>query len=548
MSSLTSLPAHRLLTLLEAKEVSSAEVVRAHLDRIERYDGALRAFTKVFAEQAMAQAHVVDDARMRGIPVGRLGGLPVSVKECFDIAGELTTIGVPNKDRLPARTDAAMVKLLKSEGAVIVGRTNISQLMLFNEASNPVFGRTSHPMSLTHTPGGSSGGEAAAVAAGMSALGIGTDIGGSIRVPCHFCGIAGIKPSLDRFPMAGSASGIPGQEVIRAMCGPMARTVRDVVLAMKAFDPHAMSALDGRVPPLAWPDPDAVDVRSLRVGYYVDDGFIRPSRSVERALRTAVKALETQGVRMVEFRPPEISRAISMYFAALSADGAVTMERGIQGGPVEKPLRGLKVMATLPKRLREGLADVAGLLGEPLLEGLLNSLGEKSVADLWALTAHMRSYRNSFLDSMREAGIDALLTVPYATAPLPHGMSKNFVIAGSPAMLFNVLQLPAAIVPVTTVRANETGRSPILGLLDRHAARVDRKSAGLPVGVQIAGRPWDEATVLALALALEEALASDPERPRLPVDGPIGTIRATAAHDDDDDDDDDDGHDATSGI
>lgn len=546
MSSLTSLPAHRLLSMLESREVSSAELVRAHLDRIERYDGALKAFTKVYADQAMAQAHVVDDARMRGLALGRLAGLPVSVKECFDIEGELTTIGVPKKNRPAARSDAAMVKLLKREGAVILGRTNVSQLMLFNESSNPIFGRTSHPMSLAHTPGGSSGGEAAAVGAGMSPLGIGTDIGGSIRVPAAFCGIAALKPTLDRWPMQGVASGIPGQEVIRGMCGPMARTVRDVVLAMKAFDPQEMSSLDGRTPPLPWPDPDAVDVRSLRVGFYVDDGFVRPSRSVERALRVAVKALEGQGVRVVEFRPPEVSRAIGMYFAALSADGAQTMERGVAGGPVEKPLRGLKAIAKLPRGVRERLAHTAGFLGESLLEQLLDNLGEKSVADLWALTAAMRAYRATFLESMREAGIDAIVTVPYATAPLPHGMSQNFVMAGSPAMLFNLLQLPAAIVPVSTVRASETARSPILGLLDRHAAKVDRKSAGLPLGVQIAGRPWDEATVLAIALALEEAIAHDPERPRLPLEGPIGTVRAF--DDDGSDDDDSDGRDGTGGL
>jgi fatty acid amide hydrolase len=235
-----------------------------------------------------------------------------------------------------------------------------------------------------------------------------------------------------------------------------------------------------------------------------------------------------------------------MYFGALSADGALTMERGTAGGPVEKPLKGLKVMAQLPKRVREGLADVVGFLGENLLESLLDNLGEKSVADLWALTAAMRAYRATFLESMREAGLDAIVTVPYATPPLPHGMSRNFVMAGSPAMLFNMLQLPACIVPVGTVRASETARTPIMGLLDRHAARVDRKSAGLPLAVQIAGRPWDEATVLALSLALEEALAGEAERPRLPLEGPIGTLRA---FDDAADDDDDDGaRDGTSGL
>jgi fatty acid amide hydrolase len=495
----------------------------------------------------MAQAHVVDDARMRGLAMGRLAGLPVSIKECLDVEGELTTLGVvAQKNRPIARKDAALVKLLRQEGAVILGRTNVSQLMLFNESSNPVFGRTSHPMSFAHTPGGSSGGEAAAIGAGMSPLGIGTDIGGSIRVPAAFCGIVGLKPTLDRWPMQGVASGIPGQEVIRGMAGPMARTARDVALAMKAFDPSAMTALDGRTPPLPWPDADAVDVRAIRVGLYVDDGFVRPSRSVERALRTAAKALESQGVRVIEFRPPEIARAIGMYFGALSADGALTMDRGTAGGPVEKPLRGLKVMAQLPKRVREGLADLVGFLGEGLLEALLANLGEKSVADLWALTASMRTYRASFLESMREAGLDAVITVPYATPPLPHGMSRNFVMAGSPAMLFNLLQLPACVVPVGTVRTTEVTRTPILGLVDRHAARVDRRSAGLPLAVQIAGRPWDEATVLALAVALEDALASEPERPRLPLEGPIGTLRAF--EDSDDDDADDGARDGTSGL
>jgi hypothetical protein len=122
----------------------------------------------------------------------------------------------------------------------------------------------------------------------------------------------------------------------------------------------------------------------------------------------------------------------------------------------------------------------------------------------------MRAYRASFLDAMRDAGIDALLTVPYATPPLPHGMSKNFVMAGSPAMLFNMLQLPACIVPVSTVRASETERSSILGLLDRHAAKVDRKSAGLPLSVQIAGRPWDEASVLTRTLSAQELLTLEP--------------------------------------
>src|SRR5205814_3992006 len=131
----------------------------------------------------------------------------------------------------------AMVAILRERGAILLGRTNLSQTMYFPEARNPLFGETANPWSGAHSPGGSSGGEGAAIASGMSPLGIGTDIGGSIRVPAHFCGVAGIKPTLDRLPMRGIATGIAGQEAVRAMCGPLARTAGDLQFFFGALDP-----------------------------------------------------------------------------------------------------------------------------------------------------------------------------------------------------------------------------------------------------------------------------------------------------------------------
>jgi fatty acid amide hydrolase len=156
------------------------------------------------------------------------------VKECFDVAGRATTLGIPAwRDRI-ADQDSAMVRALRHAGAIVLGRTNLSQTMLYVEARNPVFGQTANPWSLAHTPGGSSGGEGAAIAAGASPLGVGTDIGGSIRTPAHFCGVAGLKPTLDRLPMKGYRTVLAGQEAVRGMGGPLARTTADLALFFPA--------------------------------------------------------------------------------------------------------------------------------------------------------------------------------------------------------------------------------------------------------------------------------------------------------------------------
>jgi fatty acid amide hydrolase len=177
------LPASAQSDLLTRGEVSSRELVRAHLARISAVEGRLHAFTDVFRERALARAEARDEERRAGRAAGPLHGLPVSVKECLEIEGLPTTLGVESRRDAVATSTAAIVRALEDAGAVVLGRTNISQTMLFVESRNPLFGQTANPFSLDHTPGGSSGGEAAAIASGMSPLGVGTDIGGSIRVP-----------------------------------------------------------------------------------------------------------------------------------------------------------------------------------------------------------------------------------------------------------------------------------------------------------------------------------------------------------------------------
>ncbi|MCC6557950.1 MAG: amidase [Polyangiaceae bacterium] len=513
---LTRLTATALADLLASRDVSAEEVTRAHLDRIDAVDPKIRAFTQVLRHEAIAAARRADEERRRGDVRGRLHGLPVTVKESLDFAGQASTLGAPSRRGHIAAKDAAVTELLRRAGAVILGRTNVSQILLFHECSNPVFGRTANPWSLDHTPGGSSGGEAAAIAAGMSQLGIGTDVGGSIRVPAHFSGAAGLKPTLDRWTNSGSNSALLGQEAVRSQLGPMARTARDLALLMAELDPAAMAAMDPRVPPLPAPDPARVDVAGLRVGYYADDGLLPPSAAVARAVAKAASALRAAGADVVPFTPPGIPDAIYAYFASLTADGGASAGLVLEGGEVDPSLRSLRALASLPPPVRRAASRLAAAGGERRLARLLEITGPKSVLDYWRLTHELRQARASIVDAMRAERIDALICPPHATPALHHGASRDFTIAGSPSMLWNLAQLPAGVVPVTRVRPEEARRDRPRDRLEKRAAEVDRRSAGLPVGAQIVGRPFEEHVVLAAMIAVEERLSREPDFPATP--------------------------------
>lgn len=509
-------PATSLAQALARGELSSEEVVRSHLDRIAEADGHIRAFTAVFRDEALAAARRADEERRRGEVRGALHGLPVSVKESIEMAGRASTMSVPARQRIVAQRDAPIVQLLREAGAVILGRTNVPQLLISHECDSPLFGRTANPWSLAHAPGGSSGGESAAIAAGMSPLGIGTDLGGSIRVPAAWTGIAGLKPTLDRWPSRGSSTAMPGQEASRAMMGPMARTSRDVALLMGAFDMRRMSELDGRVPPLPIGEPERIDLRGIRVGVFVDDGFVPASTSVARAVRRAAQALRDRVAGTVDFAPPGAMRAVYAYFAALSADGGKTAFSHFEGGPSAESLESLKSTSRMSPIVRRIVARTARLFGEERVAGMLDVLGEKTVTDYWRLVAELRSYRFTFLEAMDAAGIDAIVCPAHATPAVPHGRSYDFLLAGTASMLFNLLQLPAGVVPVGRVRTDETTRPGPKGRLEARAAEVDSRSAGLPLGVQIVARPWREDVVLALMIAVDDAVRADAEFPITP--------------------------------
>jgi Asp-tRNA(Asn)/Glu-tRNA(Gln) amidotransferase A subunit family amidase len=263
-ATITDLSASQIARQIASGALSAAEVVEAHIARIERVNGRLNALIAPRYEAARAEARAADQQRQAGRELGPLHGVPVTIKESLDIAGAASTFGVPGRRAHQAAHDEAHVARLRAAGAIVLGKTNVAQLLMYYESDNPLYGRTCNPWDTQRSPGGSSGGEAAIIAAGGSALGLGTDIGGSVRIPAHFCGIASLKPTAGRTPDMGRYSVPVGQRAVPSQVGVLARHVEDVALGLRVIG-DAPAQPDEPFAPLG--DPGSGEIRGLRVAY-----------------------------------------------------------------------------------------------------------------------------------------------------------------------------------------------------------------------------------------------------------------------------------------
>jgi fatty acid amide hydrolase len=501
-SELTVLGAGDLARGIAARRFSSTEAVSAFIDRQNEVQPRLNAVAVALHDQAVAAAMAAD----RGRPEDRhtLYGVPVTVKECFDVVGTATTAGLVGRAVDLKSDDAELVRRLRAAGAIITAKSNLAQLELFVESDNPLYGRTNNPWDLARTPGGSSGGEAALVAASASPLGLGTDIGGSVRVPAHFCGLCGMRATPGTLSLAGTAdqmlfghvAGVPDS------AGPLARTVADLRLAMEV---------------LAEPVPDA-QIEGLVIGVYDDDGFMPASAAVRRAVHQAAKALEAAGARVVPFEPPAVLEALDLFYGLFTADGAVAYDKMIAGEQLDPRISQLMQLATMSAWLRPVLGAGLTVAGQRRLSHLIRTTGVRAQEETRALIDRRDAYVNRFEAAMTRAGVDALLCPPNALPALKHGASADLGPAGvSYTVLYSLLGWPAGVVPVTRVRPGEMDRRPRGGdMMDRAARRTDQDSAGLPVGVQVAARPHREDLILAVMSAVEAALSGSVDYPGVP--------------------------------
>jgi fatty acid amide hydrolase len=501
-SELTALGAGELARGIAARRFSSTEAVSAFIDRQNEVQPRLNAVAVALHDQAAAAAKAAD----RGRPEDRqkLYGVPVTVKECFDVVGTATTAGLVGRAADLKSDDAELVSRLRKAGAIITAKSNLAQLELFVESDNPLYGRTNNPWDVARTPGGSSGGEAALVAASASPLGLGTDIGGSVRVPAHFCGLCGLRATPGTLSLAGTAdqmlfghiAGVPDA------AGPLARTVADLRLAMEV---------------LAEAVPDA-HVEGLVIGVYDDDGFMPASAAVKRAVHQAAQVLEAAGAHVVAFEPPSVLEALDLFYGLFTADGAAAYSKLIAGEQLDPRISQLMQLATMAGWMRPFLGAGLTVAGQRRLSHLIRTTGIRTQEKIRVLMDRRDGYVTRFEEAIRRAGVDVVLCPPNALPALKHGASADLGPASvSYTALHALLGWPAGVVPVTRVRPGEMDRRPRGGdMMDRAARRTDQDSAGLPVGVQVAARPHREDVILAVMSAVEAALSGSVDYPRMP--------------------------------
>lgn len=509
---LTSLSASELARRIAAGLLSSQEVVEAHIRRIEVVNPRLNAVVVPLFEQAREDASRADRLREQGTLLGPLHGVPITLKEQFSVSGTPTTVGLLSYKSKVMEQEGPLVTRLRQAGAIVLGKTNVSQLLLSLSGSceNPVYGRTDNPWNLARTPGGSSGGEAAIIAAGGSPLGLGGDNGGSIRIPAHFCGLYSLLPTARRLTNLDVApyAEVAGQEATIAQPCPIARSTQDLRLAMSILAAPGLNDLDPSVPPVPWSSSTTVSLAGLRIGMYTDNGVFSVSPAVRRAVEEAAQILRARGALVEPWNPPDVAEAVRLYIALRCADGSATYKRLLKGNPRERHISFNQRLSSLPGAVRALLVSLLRQFGQAHMASSLQSLrGALSVDQYWQLVEEGNQYRYRFLSALDAERFDALLCPPYALPALPHESPGilNVINAGSYAILSNLLGLPAGVAPVTRVHpGEECERSVGKDRVERAARAAEINSAGLPVGVQVMARPWREDIVLALMEALEE--------------------------------------------
>lgn len=319
-------------------ELSSVALVEACLGRIDEVNPVLNAVVQLDHDGAMMQARAADAARARGRPVGPLHGVPMTIKDSFDTAGMVTTYGTIGRRDFVPKTDATVVRRLRDAGAILLGKTNTPEFTLDFDTRNLVYGQTRNPHDPSRSPGGSSGGAGAIVAAGGVPFDIGSDYGGSIRLPAHFNGICGIKPSAGRVPRTGHAVPYGGFLDSFQVIGPLARTGDDLALLLSLI--KGPDGIDPGVQPLAWGSPEDVQLPGLRGAWYADNGIAEPTPETRRAVHEAARALSAAGVAMSEARPPGIERTLEVLLPIYFWDGGAAVRRLLQqAGTVEHGLQ-----------------------------------------------------------------------------------------------------------------------------------------------------------------------------------------------------------------
>ncbi|KAG9946396.1 acetamidase, partial [Aureobasidium melanogenum] len=475
----TSTKVPELLQQIHSGKWKAVDVTSAFCKRAAVCHELTNCLSETLFPEALERAKALDNHLQKtGKPVGPLHGLPISLKDNFNIIGKDSTIGFVSWVDQPATYNTVLVDVLTKAGAVLYVKTNVPTAMMIAESVNNTFGRTVNPQNRSLTSGGSSGGESALIKFGGSAIGVGTDIGGSLRIPAACTGIFTLRPSFGRFPTANAKSGLAGQEAVNSVNGPMARALNDIEFFAKNVVDTEPWKLDPKCLPIPW---RSVDVgRKLRLGVIWNDGMVMPTPPVRRALKHAVDKLQQAGHEIVEWKPELHSEAVELLAQFFVADGG--------------------------KSVKEILAPV----DEPFREEMLayKDATEIGVHALWQLQAKRTKLCKDYLDRWTQAGLDGILcpTTPFAT--VEHGKFKHVGYTG----VFNILDYSAVSFP-SGIEADkqldkaESGTEPFSQLDAQIQAEYNAEAVhGMPVSLQLVANRLEEEKAVAMTRVVMEGL------------------------------------------
>ncbi len=448
-----------MVARLAAHAITALELAELHIAQIERLNPELNALVDFDADRVRTQARKLD--AMPASERGLLHGLPVTIKASISVAGHRCETGsMANRGFMP-EADAEVVRRMRAAGAVILGTTNCPEFLMAYETDNLLYGKTNNPWDLGRSAGGSSGGESAAIAACLSAGGLGSDGGGSVRTPAHFTGICALKPTPGRIPTQGHLPANRGPFALLGVIGPMARTIADVSLLFRVVS--GALDIDPAGAPVPYRAPDLDALKQTTIGYFEEDEDAPATVETKQAVRDAVAALRSRGFKVEPFRPHSLEKLRELWWVFFVRCGAMLLEPATLGSETSTSPT-FKDFLTIAHR---GAAPS----GEELLHA-------------WMA-----------IDPVREAMLKEMAPYPFLLSPVcsvpafRHG-EREWLVGGKHVeyldamrytQWFNMLASPSAVVPV--------GRSP----------------EGLPIGVQVAGRPYADEEVLAIAAVIDEA-------------------------------------------
>jgi amidase len=458
MSDLPYASACAMARAIREKKISSVEVVRAHIARINEVNPKLNAVVQLPAEQAIAAARQADTELARGEVKGLLHGVPFTLKDAIESTGVTCTGGTLGRRAYVPTQDATVVKRLREAGAILLGKTNCPEFGWAWESDNLIYGRTSNPWNLSLSPGGSSGGESAIISVGGSPFGLGSDAGGSVRFPANCTGIASIKPTSGRVPRTGHYPGPGGTLDTVWQIGPLARKVEDLSLILEIIS--GPDFRDAAIVPMPLGDARKVDLKSLRVAFFTDNGIVSPTPDIDAAVRVAAQKLSGEVGTIEEIRPLGIEQTYEIFLGLFCADSGAALEGLIQAA-------GTTEIHPLMKRVLE-----------------LQRANAMTTARFSALVGRWDAFKTAMLTFMEN--FDALISPVCSFVGMEHGSTYDRLPSFSYTMTYNLTGWPAAVV------------------------RAGTSSQGLPIGVQIVARPWREDVALAIAGFLESELGPWP--------------------------------------